>query len=330
MTVTIKNVAKLAGVSIATVSRVQNGVGQVSPETKAKVLAAIRQLNYVPNRIGQALQKQRHGALGIVFPDFSGPYYGGVLLGLENQAVTAGYSVLVLATHRRQESARLITELSSRVDGMVIMDRTVSDSTISAIADSGIPIVLLARSAIGDLPSVRSENQIPAIELMTHLTKDHGYRSFAFLGDPQIAYDVTERWRAVNKVAHEQNLARPKLIRCGYRQQDGYQAAQKLLTQGTLPQCLLCANDEVAFGVYQALRENNIRIPDEIAVTGWDDIPTSELISPPLTSVQQPTQQLGDLAAQKLIQIIETENTRLENDVLSSRLVLRNSCGCNH
>ncbi len=327
MSVTIKSVAKLAGVSIATVSRVQNGVGTVAPATRKKVLSAIQQLNYVPNRVGQALQGRRHAALGIVFPDFSGPYYSGVMLGFENQAVTAGYSVLVLATHRRPESTRLITELSSRVDGMVIMDRTVENQTISAIAKSDLPIVLLARPSLSDIPSIQSENEEAARQLMYHLITVHGYRKFTFLGDPQFSFDVTERFAVVNKVAVEFHLPQIKLIPCGYRQQDGYYATQKLCAT-TLPQCLICANDEIAFGAYQALREQNLHIPSDIAVTGWDDIPTSDLIAPPLTSVQQPTQKLGDLAAVELIQMIENSTTRATNILLPSALVLRHSCGC--
>ncbi len=328
MPVTIKDVAKFAGVSIATVSRVQNGIGQVSPETKKRVLSAIRQLNYIPNKVGQALQGQRHAALGIVFPDFSGPYYSGVMLGFENQAVTAGYSVVVLATHRRPESTRLIADLAGRVDGMVMMDRTVSNDTVSNLARSGIPIVLLARPSITDIPCVRCENRQAAEELVGHLSGKHGYRKFAFFGNPDLSFDVMERWQGVQSALRRRQLPDPELIRCEYRQDDGKRAAIDLLAREQLPDCLLCANDELAFGVYQAMRENDKRIPQEVAVTGWDDVLTTDLVDPPLTSVKQPTQQLGDVAAQTLLTMIEQAVKPPVNTVLPSRVVFRQSCGC--
>jgi LacI family transcriptional regulator len=300
----------------------------VSPETQKRVLAAIRQLNYIPNRVGQALQGQRHAALGIVFPDFSGPYYSGVMLGFENQAVTAGYSVVVLATHRRPESTQLIVDLAGRVDGLVMMDRTVSNDTVTDIARCGIPIVLLARSAITGMPCVRCENRQAAEELVGHLNGEHGYRKFAFLGNPDLSFDVMERWQGIQSAIQQFHLPDPDLIRCEYRQADGRQAAHDLLASGQLPECLLCANDEVAFGVYQAMREAGKRIPQDVAVTGWDDVLTADLVDPPLTSVRQPTQQLGDVAAHTLLTMIEQTVKPLSSTILPSRVVFRHSCGC--
>ena len=178
-------VAERAGVSIATVSRVQRGVGPVSTETRERVEQAIDELGYSPDPTGRALAGQRLDAMGIVFPDLAGPYYSSVLLGAEAASVAAGSSLLILATHGRPRAEELARELSARVDGLIVMGRTISDEAVRALG-ARVPLVLLARTPIDDLPTVRSANREPAAELVEHLLVTHGHERLSFIGDPAL------------------------------------------------------------------------------------------------------------------------------------------------
>src|SRR5690349_16925067 len=174
-------VAERAGVSIATVSRVQRGVGPVSMETRARVETAIAELGYRPSPTGRALAGQRLDAMGIVFPDLAGPYYSALLLGAEEASVEAGSSLLILATHGRPQAADLARELSSRVDGLVVMGRTIDDETVRELA-ARTPLVLLARAPVDQVPTVRSEGREPLRRLTEHLIVVHGHRRLSFIG----------------------------------------------------------------------------------------------------------------------------------------------------
>jgi LacI family transcriptional regulator len=166
---TIYEVAQRVGVSIATVSRALRGTDYVAPETRRRVLAAVEELQFRPSRLGQSLAEGRHAANGIVFPDLSGPYYSEVVLGYEEVAAELGNSVLILATHGRPDPARKVLELARRVDGMVVMGRTVADGIVAQVAETGVPTVLLARAAVGALDTITADNDSSARRLVEHL-----------------------------------------------------------------------------------------------------------------------------------------------------------------
>src|SRR5919107_3464388 len=179
-------VAERAGVSIATVSRVQRGVGPVSTETRERVELAIAELGYMPSPTGRALAGQRLDAMGIVFPDLAGPYYSAVLLGAEAASVAAGSSLLILATHGRPQASELVRELSARVDGLIVMGRAVDDATVRALA-AQVPLVLLARESVDDLPTVRSANREPAGRPGAPLVEGHAHARPSLIRDPAAA-----------------------------------------------------------------------------------------------------------------------------------------------
>src|SRR5689334_7917508 len=177
--VTIYEVARRAGVSIATVSRVLRGTTPVSEATSARVRAAAEELHFTPNRLGRSLAEGRHAANGIVFPDLVGPYYAEVVLGYEKAASELGSSVLILATERRRDTAAAVVELAGRVDGLVIMGNTVDDATAAGIAAGGVPVVLLAREPVDGLDTIRTRNAATARALAAHLA-EHGHRRVVF------------------------------------------------------------------------------------------------------------------------------------------------------
>ena len=291
-------VADRAGVSIATVSRVQRGIGPVSAETRERVLRAIEELRYTPNGSGRALATQRQGAMGIVFPDLSGPYYSEVILGVEGEMVAAGQSLLILGTHGREHRAELVLDLMSRVDGLIVMGRTVDDEVVRALEGGRAPMALLARPPVDDIPSVRAEGLAPGLELTQHLL-GHGHERLAFVGDPASSPDAEERWRGFAQALGEDA---GRAVRRRLRRGRGPPAAGAALDQGAT--ALLCASDELALGAYGAARSRGLRIPEDIAITGWDDIQLARFVSPALTTVRQPMRELGAAAARLLFERI--------------------------
>ena len=319
-------VAERAGVSIATVSRVQRGVGPVSTETRERVELAIAELGYTPSPTGRALAGQRLDAMGIVFPDLAGPYYSAVLLGAEEASVAAGSSLLILATHGRPQASELVRELSSRVDGLVIMGRTIDDDTVRALA-LRVPLVLLARGPVDGVPTVRSEGRDPARRLTEHLITVHGHRHLAFVGDPGSSPDAEDRWQGFLDAHDALGVpAPPAAFTAPFHERGGREAAGAALDSATPPTALVCASDEIAIGAYGALRERGLRPGIDVAVTGWDDIQLAHFVSPALTTVRQPMDRLGRIAAELLAQRVV--GAPVESRTLQCELVVRASCGC--
>jgi LacI family transcriptional regulator len=327
---TIYEVAERAGVSIATVSRVQRNPRLVAPATRERVLSAVADLDYRPSRLGRSLARGRHDAIGIVFPDLSGPYYSAVILGYEEASAAEGSSVLILATHRRPDATMQVLDLADRVDGIVLMGRTVDDEVVAELERRRLPIVLLARAASGRADSVRAENADSARRLTAHVL-EHGHRRIAFLGDPDASPDAAERWAGFVD-AHEAVGRSPwrGAFACGYRESDGRSAAAEVLAEAELPTALICANDEIATGALEAARRAGLAVPGDLAMTGWDDIPVARHLSPPLTTVRQPMVELGRRSAQLLHDRITSGRTDPRHEVLPAEVVVRASCGCAH
>ena len=325
---TIYEVARYAGVSIATVSRVHRNADVVAPETRERVRRAIAELGFRPSRLGRSLARGRHDATGIVFPDLSGPYYSAVILGYEEASAAEGQSVLILATHRRPDSAAQVLELADRTDGVVLFGRTVDDGVIDELERRRIPVVMLARPAAGRADTVRAENRSTASALTTHIF-EHGRRRVAFLGDPAASPDAAERFDGFLD-AHRSDRRPPWRTAepCGFREADGRAAAARLLARPDPPDAIVCANDEIAMGVLEAARSIGLTVPDDLAVTGWDDIPAARHLAPPLTTVRQPMLDLGRRAAELLRERITTHRSQPLHELLPTELVIRASCGC--
>jgi LacI family transcriptional regulator len=325
---TIYEVAHHAGVSIATVSRAHRNADLVAPATRERVHRAAAELQYRPSRLGRSLARGHPDATGIVFPDLSGPYYSAVILGYEEASASVGQSVLILATHGRQASAAQVLDLADRVDGLVLFGRTVDDDVVAELDRRHVPLVLLARPALGAADSVCTESRSTARALTEHLF-DHGYRRIAFVGDPHGSPDAADRWAGFSDAHHARRRLpwRPALP-CGFRESDGREAATALLAEGERPEAIVGANDEVAMGALEAARGHGLRVPRDLAVTGWDDIPAARHLAPPLTTVRQPMTDLGRRAAELLRDRITTHRSTPLHELLPTELVVRSSCGC--
>ena len=320
---TIRDVARQAGVSIATVSRALRDADSVTPETRARVTRAAAELEYVPSQLGRQLAQGRHAANGIVFPDLSGPYYAEVVLGYESVAAELGRSVLILSTHGRAAAPAMVEEMADRCDGLVIMGQTVPDEVVAKLA-LRIPVVLLARPPIGDIDSVKADNALGARTLIEHVIAS-GARQIVLVGDPGLSPDIAERWAGFEKVAAGHPGVRleqrhPAL----FGELAGTKVAGEAMRWG-LPDAFVCANDELALGVLSELRAHDIDVPGKVMVTGWDDIMAAQYAG--LTTVRQPMRDLGGTAARVLDDIITGSRSKPRHEVLPTELVVRTSCG---
>ncbi|MDQ4007201.1 MAG: LacI family transcriptional regulator [Actinomycetota bacterium] len=321
--VTIRDVARHAGVSIATVSRALRGHANVTEATRQRVLASVTELRFTPSRLGVSLAEQRHAANGIVFPDLSGPYFAEVVLGYEAVAAELGRSVLILSTHGRDAARERVMELAGRVDGLVVLGRTVSDAVVREIADRGTPLVLLARPTFGDVDSVNAENVDTAGALARHLVDD-GHTRLLFVGDPASSHDIGERWQGFTAALAEAGRPEPaQVFPPGFGEDAGVEVARGLLAE-ELPDAVVCANDELALGVLSELRAAAVDVPGRVAVTGWDDVMAARYAG--LTTVRQPMCDLGAAAARALDARIAGDGDPARHLVLPTQLVVRNSC----
>jgi LacI family transcriptional regulator len=330
MAATIYDVARRAGVSIATVSRVLRGSAPVQDGTRQRVEHAVDELGFVPSRLGVSLAERRHAANGVVFPDLSGPYFAEVVLGYEEVTSRLGRSVLILSTREQADPEAAVRELTSRVDGLAIFDATVGQDMVRSIVAGGLPVVLLARGAeVEGADAVAAENTASAERLTEHLL-GHGHRRFAFLGDPGHSFDVEERWAGVCAVLDRHGLPPADPVPCASSEASARAAATALLASPDRPDAIVCGNDERALATLLAAEDLGLRVPDDVAVTGWDDIMAARHARPALTTVRQPMRELGTWAAQALDQRIRGDRDTPITEVLPTRLIVRSSCGHHH
>ncbi|MET7276951.1 LacI family DNA-binding transcriptional regulator [Kribbella sp. NPDC005582] len=328
---TIYDVAARAKLSIATVSRVLQGTGPVSEKARARVGQAAAELNYVPLRAARSLAVQRHEAHGLVLPDLSGPFYGDLLMGYERWAGEHGQSVVLTVTHGNADPRRSVRDLAGRVDGIVVHGNAIDLATIQELRKAGVPLVLVAHPPVTGCDSVRTESASSAEQLTGRLL-DAGRSNLVFVGDPASSYDVSERYRGFANAHESRKKVAPEPIRVELTEEAGQGVAATMVAQkrgGGLERVdgLVCANDELALAAMSTLRSADVGVPDDVVVTGWDDVMAARYVSPGLSTVRQPMAELGRLAAQRLHERVTGERTRARNDVLATELVLRDSCG---
>lgn len=325
--VTIHVVALKAGVSTATVSRVLQGSASASNSTRAKVMDAARELGYAPPQRSRAPVSSRHEAFGLALADLTDSDHSELITGFEAAAADRGQSVVLLVTRQRDDASEAVRDLAKRVDGLVIGANTVPDSVAHSLSRA-LPVVLLAREDVAGCDTVRTDNLDTATLLTSHLF-EHGLSRLVFVGDPDVSPDISERYAGFRRAhaASEVPLRRPPL-RVPLVEGAGVQVGEELMRRRVKIDGLVCGNDDVALAIMKRLQDNGVRIPDDLAIVGWDDVPAARYISPGLTTVRRPMRDLGALAATRLHARIGGEWYEDEPHSLPSRIVLRTSCGC--
>ncbi len=330
--VTIKDVAREAGVSIATVSRVFNNVGLVNSDTRHRVQQVARQLKYVPNSLGRSLSTRKTDAIGLLLPDLFGEFFSEVIRGCDQTAQKNRYHLLVSSSHNnRAELDAALKMMRARVDGLIIMSPHIDAHTLEENLPHSLPVVLLNCNVnAGEFDSLSIDNFGGAYQMMQHL-QDHGHRRIAMIKGTDQNVDAAERLRGYRSSIEQGGAERDAQLELGgnFSESAGYDAAVKALEISPRPTAIFAANDSMAIGALSALREKRIRVPQDMALVGFDDIPVAPYLSPSLTSVRFGINNLGVIAVQTLLHAVREKNKHHKQQVvLPTTLTLRESCGC--
>ncbi|WP_328896133.1 LacI family DNA-binding transcriptional regulator [Streptomyces sp. NBC_00236] len=346
---TVYDVAERSGVSIATVSRVYRTPESVRAQTRERVLDAARELGYVPSGNARGLASRTTGVLGLCFPDYADPdaeadaeadsdaddavmlYSDQIIRGMERAARRHGYALLIAASLEGGPES-LVAKVAGRVDGFAVLAQTVPTEDLEVISRR-LPVVMLAGPReIDHLDHIVVANADGERELTRHLIEDHGLRRLVFVGGDTDSPDAEARFRGFQDACRDAGLPvpdEPALRTTMMKQAEGALAAETLLDRGgERPEAMLFANDQMAVGALRALARRGVRVPQDMAVTGFDGIPLGRIVQPPLTTVRQPIRRLGEQAVELLVQRLSDTGREPVSLTLPVSVIRRTSCGC--
>lgn len=329
---TQRDIAEIAGVSITTVSHVVNGTRAVAPETRAAVLEAVEQTGYTGDAIARSLVTGGTRSIGVAISLLANPYFAALMQAIEREAAAAGYTVLLADTHdtAKTEQATVRALRARRVDGVLLTPAPGSGPVIGELASLGVPTVLVDRVATrGDIDQVGSENIQATSALAEHLASLGHRRVGLVSGTPKL---TTSEERTLG---YRLGLGRaglpwnPGLVACGNSEPDGgAKAFGALLDLPDPPTAVVVGNDAMMVGVLHEARRRGVRVGDEVAVAGYDDVEWADLVDPPLTTMAQPIEEIGRQAVRLLLARVEDPDRAPETVRLPPTLRHRNSCGC--
>jgi LacI family transcriptional regulator len=329
---TIKDVAKRAGVSIATVSRVLNSSNVVNEETRLLVENAVRELRYSPNIAARNLSRSRTETIGILLPDLYGEFFSEVLRGMDRTARKQNYHLFISSSHNNKvEIEAALRVMSGRVDGLIIMSPHIDATSLNANLPSALPLVLLNCHVEGDeFDAINIDNYRGAFEVVKHLAV-HGHKRIAIIKGTEKNIDAQERLRGYRDALEEAGAEYSKAFEIpgDFTEQSSYKAALQILQMKPRPTAIFASNDAMAIAALSALRTQRVSVPEEIALVGFDDIPISSYIKPSLTTVRVGISDLGALAVERLLNAIQKKKEHTKRHmVMRTELVVRESCGC--
>jgi LacI family transcriptional regulator len=327
---TMADVAARAGVSVATVSRaLSDDPKRVSAPVLQRIIDAAEELDYIPNNLARNMRSGSTRILGLIISDIGNPFFTAVARGVEDVAQRHGYSLVLSNTDENpdREAASLGVMAAERAAGVIIATTNENGSALRRFQDLGRAVVAIDRHILG-LPtdSVVVDNESAAHEAVSHLIR-LGHRRVAIVGGPIDADTARERSRGYERAMRESRIAlQPELVCHGdFRETAGLTVTRQLLDLADPPTAIFAVNNLTTIGVLGALRERGLKWPEQMSVVGFDDIPMSELLDPPLTVVQQPTYRVGARAADLLIRRLREPTAPVQEVVLSARLVVRGS-----
>lgn len=330
MPASIKDVAKEAGVSIATVSRVLNDVDVVNEETKKKVLKAIDKLGYRPNIVARSLKTQRTKTVGIIIPDISSPFYPEIVRGAEDVSNIYDYNMILcntdLDSEKEMEYLRVLRE--KMVDGVLYMSSSLKSNILELINKLQIPMVMVeTTSDKGNIPSITINNEKAALDAVNYLVKN-GSKKIAYIGTHKDEINASAiRYKGYAAGLKQNNLTFDENIVYfgGLKARDGYEGMKKILSY-TKVDGVFCGSDEIAMGAINLLREKSIKVPEDVNVIGFDNIYSAATFYPKLTTVAQPMYDMGSVGMRMLIKVINKQELEERNYVLKHEIIERDSC----
>ncbi len=304
---TIKDVARLAGVSVATVSHVINGTRPVAPETAARVWKAIKELDYHPNAVARSLRTRTTHAIGVVVSDITNPFFATLVRGAEDAAIEAGYSIIVCNSDEDLQKEDLYVNMlrRRRMDGLLIAPvRDGASPAVQELAQSGIPFVFVDRKAKGiEADAVLSDNVQGAYLATTHLL-ERGHARIGIILGIKGATTTEERFHGYRLALEEHGLPIDhRLVVYGsYRAEGGQEALRALLSLPDPPTAVFSTNNLMTLGALRELRRRGVKVPEELAIVGFDELEWAELVEPPLTVVSQRPHEIGHRAIGLLLE----------------------------
>jgi LacI family transcriptional regulator len=329
---TIRDVARLAGVSTMTVSRVVNSSGYTSTETRARVERAIAELGYVPNALARHLRSNRTRTIALVISDISNPFFTTIARGVEDVAAAHDFAVMFCNTDESEseEMAYLQMLIQRQIDGVLLVPSSNSGASLRLLRSHRVPVVVLDRRVSSpQVDQVRSDSEAGAYQLVRHLI-ELGHRHIAALSGGRAISTSVDRVAGYQRALAEAGIEVDNrlVLYGGYGVNGGYRMALQVLKVSPRPTALFAANNFIAFGAIRVLREMGMRVPDDMSVVTFDDLPEEWLIEPFLTVVDQPAYDIGRQAAELLLErLAGTAPSKRRSIILPLELIIRRSSG---
>lgn len=328
---TLSELARRLGVSTATVSLALNDHPRVSPATRARVKALARRLHYTPDLVARSLVTRRTGVLGLVVADIANSYFARLARRVEDAATARGFGVVIASTDEDLDTERRVLDmmLQRRVDGLVLTSTAGSAAQLD-VAGRTVPVILLGRVPDGvRAASVSVDNRHGAREATRHLLA-HGRTRVAVIAGPRQLSDARGRYDGYVDGLRERQLAVDRaLVREGdFSEASGHAAMRALLSAHPRPDAVLVSNNLMLLGALRAMRAAALRVPEDIAVAGFDEVEWSDLVDPPMTMAEQPTETMGRVAIDLLLRLIDGGAGESTSEILEPILRIRRSCGC--
>lgn len=327
---TIFDIARESGVSYSTVSRTLNGFEFVKPSTREKVLAAAKKLGYVPNSQARSLAGGSSALIGVLVPTLSNSYIIEILHGIDEELAQSHYNLILYSTNRHQgkEATYVANIVNGAADGLLLVAPSITDPYLEVLRQQDFPYVLIDQDdRIEQSMMVKANNRQGAYEATRYLI-ELGHRRIGFLaGLPQLN-SATERFEGYKAALADHGIPfrEDYVARGDFRVQVGHQGVQKLLALRDVPTAIFAANDLSALGAMDAVREHGLRIPEDISLVGFDDIPQAAIAYPKLTTVRQPLDQMGREAVKMLLERLESPFLEVRRLTLETQFIIRDSC----
>jgi LacI family transcriptional regulator len=327
---TIRDVARAANVSVATVSRALNDHSNVLPETRSRVEQVARELGFVPSGAARSLITRRTQTIGVLLPDVYGEFFSELIRGIDTAARTHGLHLLLSGSHGdRAEGAAAMKAMSGRVDGLLIMSPHLDAPALADNLPRGLPVVLMNTRGDGvEAASLVVDNYGGAYSMVRHLVAQ-GHRTIAFISGPEPNFEAQERLRGYREaLAALLPGSQAPVLSGDFTEESGWRVGNRIIAMDSRPDAIFAANDAMAIGCLFCLAEAAIQVPRDIALVGFDDIPLARFVNPPLTTVRVRIAELGSLALERLTLAIGNGNlASTRPQTLRSELVVRASCG---
>lgn len=328
--VTIMDVAREAGVSYSTVSRVMNNYKHVSPEKRERVMNAMTRLGYVVNQQARSLAGGRSQVVGLLVPEVGNSYIGQIMHGVDDEIAHAQYDLMLYTTHRRQTKESIFVKMLTRgmTDGLILLLPLYPHAYLEELRASNFPYVVVDHQGFDDFSSTVTAANWQGAYGATEYLIELGHRRIGFISGTSILDSAVERLRGykdalrVNNIPFDANL----VVNGDFRQPVAYEVTQALLDLAKPPTAIFASSDLTAFGAIEAVRNRGLSIPDDMSIIGFDDVPEAAWGHPALTTVRQPLREMGRLATQTLLKFIDDPTRPMERLELPTELIIRESC----